>query len=78
MRNDKVIGFDLIRAFAVLFVFIAHIIDKQSHNETTLLVVRSISPGLTMSLLGFISAYLLTTKYDLFDGTFLGKKGTGK
>ncbi len=74
MKNDKVIGFDLIRAFAVFFIFFAHIINKQSHNETILLIWRSISPGLTMSLLGFISAYLLTTKYNSFDGEFFIKR----
>ena len=72
MKN--IIGFDFIRAFAIFFVFIAHILNKQSHNSIILLIERSISPGLTMSVLGFISAYLLTSKYKKFNGSFYVKR----
>ena len=71
---NKIIGFDFIRAFAIFFVFIAHILNKQSHNPIVLLIERTISPGLTMSVLGFISAYILTSKYKEFDGSFYVKR----
>jgi peptidoglycan/LPS O-acetylase OafA/YrhL len=73
-REERLIGFDLIRAFAIFFVFLGHILEKQCHNEFVLLVSRSISPGLTMSALGFISGYLLSSKYDVFDGSFYIKR----
>ena len=68
------VGFEFIRASAILFVFLAHSIDNQSHNEIFLLLIRSISPGLTMSALGFISGYLLSAKYGVFDGSFYIKR----
>jgi len=72
--ENKIIGFDFIRTFSIFFVFMAHILNKQSHNDIVLLIERSISPGLTMSVLGFISAYLLTSKYDTFNGSFYVKR----
>lgn len=71
---NKILGFDFVRAFAIFFVFMAHILDKQSHSSVVLLVIRSISPGLTMSVLGFISAYLLTSKYKEFNSAFYVKR----
>jgi peptidoglycan/LPS O-acetylase OafA/YrhL len=73
-HNNRIEGFDFIRAFAIFFVFLSHIIVKQSHDELILLIIRSISPGLTMSALGFISAYLLVSKYNVFDGNFYVKR----
>lgn len=68
-------GFDFIRAFVIFFVFIAHIIDKQGDNQLILLTERSISPGMTMSLLGFISGYLLCKKYkNSYDSIFYIKR----
>jgi peptidoglycan/LPS O-acetylase OafA/YrhL len=68
-------GYDLIRTIAILIVFLGHILGKQSNNETVLLAFESLSPGLTMSLLGFISAVLLSAKkYDF--GSFLVKRFT--
>lgn len=73
--NKRVDGYDFIRSVAILVVFLGHILNKQSSNEAVLLTFRSLSPGLTMSLLGFISAALLSTKdYDF--GTFLTKRFT--
>ena len=74
-RNDnRIAGFDFIRAFAIGFVFLGHIISKQSQNDIAKLLFSSLSPGLTMSVLGFISAYLLVLKYDNFDGSFYVKR----
>jgi len=74
-NKNNMCGFDFIRAFSVFFVFMAHIINKQCENTTILLIERAISPGMTMSLLGFISGYLLSSKYKTkFDGIFFIKR----
>jgi peptidoglycan/LPS O-acetylase OafA/YrhL len=52
----------------------AHIADKQVSNPIILTITRAISPGLTMSVLGFISAYLLVTKR--LDGAFYLRRFT--
>ena len=66
-KENKMVGFDFIRAFAIFFVFMGHIFGDK-------LIIRSLSPGLTMSVLGFISAYLLTSKYETFNGSFYVKR----
>jgi peptidoglycan/LPS O-acetylase OafA/YrhL len=72
---ERVVGYDFIRSLAILIVFLGHILDKQATNWGVLLAIRSLSPGLTMSLLGFISAALLSAKeYDF--GTFLVRRFT--
>lgn len=73
-QSDKITGFDFIRAFAIFFVFLSHIIHGQADNARILLIAGSISPGLTMSVLGFISGYLLTSKHKDFDGVFYVKR----
>ncbi|MCP4353992.1 MAG: acyltransferase [Desulfobacterales bacterium] len=71
MEKNRLTGFDLIRTFAILTVFLGHIINRQTDSELLLLIIKSLSPGLTMSLLGFISAVLLTKKYqDNYNGKF--------
>ena len=73
--NKRIEGYDFIRSFAILVVFLAHILSNQSDNDALLLGVQSLSPGLTMSLLGFISAVLLSSReYDF--GSFLIKRFT--
>lgn len=68
--DKRIAGYDFIRSFAILFVFVGHIFTKQVDNPSVMLVMKSLSPGLTMSLLGFISAALLTSRqYDF--GSFL-------
>ena len=75
MKKNRINGFDFIRTFAIFFVFMAHIFDKQCDNSTILLIERAISPGLTMSLLGFISGYLLSKKYKTkYDAVFYIKR----
>lgn len=71
--NRRVGGYDLIRSLAILVVFLGHVITKQETNRTVLLIFQSLSPGLTMSLLGFISAALLSSReYDF--GEFLARR----
>ena len=73
--NNRIEGFDFIRSFAILVIFFGHILDKQATNQAVLLSFRSLSPGLTMSLLGFISAALLSSRaHDV--GSFLIKRFT--
>lgn len=73
--SERINGYDFIRSTAILIVFLGHILDKQANNEAVLLVVHLLSPGITMSLLGFISAALLSAKeYDF--GVFLVKRFT--
>jgi hypothetical protein len=59
--GNRIEGYDLIRSFAILTVFLGHILAKQTTGWVHL-AFCSLSPGLTMSLLGFISAALLSTK----------------
>jgi len=61
---NRSIGYDLIRSFCIIVVFVGHIIDRQSHNAFCLLISDILSPGLTMSLLGFISGIVLSSKYE--------------
>ena len=73
--QKRIEGYDLIRTTAILVVFIGHTLGNKITNEAGLLALRSLSPGLTMSLLGFISAALLSgKKYDF--GVFLIKRFT--
>jgi peptidoglycan/LPS O-acetylase OafA/YrhL len=67
-------GYDFIRAFAIMAVFIGHLLNQRSDHQTVSLIIRSISPGLTMSMLGFISGILLTEKYEVYDGKFYIKR----
>jgi peptidoglycan/LPS O-acetylase OafA/YrhL len=73
--EGRVRGYDLIRSFAVMTVFLAHIIDGQVTNPVLLNAARSVSPGLTMSLLGFISGALLSSR-NTEPGPFLVKRLT--
>lgn len=73
--NRRIEGYDFIRSFAILIVFLGHILGKQATNEGIKLVFNSLSPGLTMSLLGFISAVLLSSR-NLDVGSFLIKRFT--
>lgn len=57
---QRIRGYDLTRTFAIIIVFLAHIILVQCDNRYSTIIFTSISPGLTMSLLAFISASLLT------------------
>ncbi len=71
----KMKGFDFVRVWAIYFVFFAHITHKQVSSDWFLLVLKSISPGMTMSALGFASGYLLSKKYDMnFDSKFYIKR----
>lgn len=75
IKSNRVEGYDLIRSTSILIVFLGHATNKQVTNDFGLLIIHSLSPGLTMSLLGFISAALLSAKkYDF--GTFLVKRFT--
>src|SRR4029079_3276616 len=72
--DKRIEGYDLIRSLAIVVVFFDHAL-KLSSNESLLLAIKSLSPGLTMSLLGFISAALLSAReYDF--GSFLVKRFT--
>ena len=73
--NDRIEGYDFIRSVAILVIFLAHILNIEGVNNAVLLTVRSLSPGLTMSLLGFLSALLLCSQ-DRDVGSFLIKRFT--
>lgn len=68
--NKRIAGYDVIRSFAILFVFLGHILSEQVNNAAVMLFMNSLSPGLTMSLLGFISGALLSTR-EYESGSFL-------
>lgn len=68
--ESRVYAYDLMRTFAIIVVFLGHSIERQTSNQWLLLGIRSLSPGLTMSLLGFLSAALLARKQS-DPGSFL-------
>ena len=72
--DKRIDGYDFIRAFAILTVFLCHAF-KRSTNEVFFIGSHALSPGLTMSLLGFISAALLSARDEDF-GSFLIKRFT--
>jgi peptidoglycan/LPS O-acetylase OafA/YrhL len=72
--DKRIDGYDFIRSFAILVVFLCHAF-KRSTNEVFFIGSHALSPGLTMSLLGFISAALLSTRECDF-GAFLIKRFT--
>lgn len=59
----RVQAYDLMRTFAVVVVFLGHVLS-QAKNHGLTIVWGSLSPGLTMSLLGFVSAALLSTRAE--------------
>lgn len=73
--DKRIAGYDFIRSISILIVFIYHIVDKQTTSKLLLLVFHSLSPGLTMSLLGFISAALLSAKEPRYS-TFILRRFT--
>lgn len=70
----RIQGYDLIRSLAILIIWIGHIAFWETHPVGSL-ILRTLSPGLTMSLLGFISAVLLT-RSEAQSGRFLIKRFT--
>ena len=68
--NGRDIGFDFLRAFAVFAVYICHIFNGQIKSPTLLLLCHVISPGITMSALGFMSGFLLSQRYNTFGDNF--------
>lgn len=66
--------FDVIRATLIVWVFFAHAADWSFKGTLFRDVMLVLSPGLTMCLLGFLSAVLLTNK-DGDTGVFLLKRG---
>lgn len=63
--TERIKGYDLIRTFSIIVVFFAHIILGQSKNPYSTIIFKSLSPGITMSLLAFISACLLVNNKSL-------------
>ena len=66
MRQPRIEGYDLIRTLAIVVVFIGHSFRDSLHW---------LSPGLTMSLLGFLSAILLVGRQEPAD-VYLTKRLT--
>ncbi len=62
------------RSFSILMVFIGHNINAYCPKTISTIIIKLISPGITMSTLGFISGYLLCRKYSIFDGLFYVKR----
>jgi peptidoglycan/LPS O-acetylase OafA/YrhL len=52
-------AYDLIRTFAIVVVFLGHALGHRLTDPWALLALRTLSPGLTMSLLGFLSGVLV-------------------
>lgn len=71
MKNHsrKIDGYDLIRTSMILIVFIEHILQTEG-SDSVKIIALCFNPGLTMSLLGFISGALLGSN-ESDTGTFL-------
>jgi len=77
MIKKRVEGWDFIRSTAILIVFCGHILQVQARDGYAWFIIDGLNlfPGITMSLLGFISAVLLSDKQYDYD-TFLVKRFT--
>jgi len=73
VSEERIGAYDLARSFAIVFVFLGHIIISQTSSFALKVVFGTLSPGLTMSLLGFISAALLSIRTEEA-GVFLIKR----
>ena len=63
-------AYDLARSFAIIFTFLGHAVIAHTSHYWLDRSLASLSPGLTMSLLGFVSAALLAGR-ESDGGTFL-------
>jgi peptidoglycan/LPS O-acetylase OafA/YrhL len=75
MANERIKAYDLARTFAILAVFLGHVIVPQSTVRPLVVIFDTFSPGLTMSLLGFVSAALLALRTEE-TGAFLLRRFT--
>jgi peptidoglycan/LPS O-acetylase OafA/YrhL len=74
LSAGRVPAYDLARAFAIIFVFLGHSVVNHTSSRLASDALSSVSPWLTMSLLGCISALLLANR-DEEAGEFLIKRG---
>lgn len=75
MNSRREFGLDFIRTACILIVFFGHILNKQLPGSIPAVIDQTLSPGITMSLLGFISAVLLSGQANS-DGEFLFRRFT--
>jgi peptidoglycan/LPS O-acetylase OafA/YrhL len=68
--SGRTLAWDLVRSFAIFFTFLGHTIIFHTSYHWMDRLFATLSPGLTMSLLGFTSAALLAGR-DSDDGAFL-------
>ncbi len=73
--SERVEAYDLARSFAIIVVFLAHAIFGRTDILPLKVILDSLSPGLTMALLGFISAALLVGREEE-TGVFLLRRAT--
>ena len=63
MIDKRDFGYDLIRTFAILCIFLYHILNRQASNPVVLITINSLTV-VSLSLLGFISAALLSSNQE--------------
>jgi peptidoglycan/LPS O-acetylase OafA/YrhL len=73
--KGRVQAYDLARSFAIIFTFLGHAVIAQTSHYWLDRSFATLSPGLTMSLLGFVSAALLAGR-DTDNGGFLVRRLT--
>jgi peptidoglycan/LPS O-acetylase OafA/YrhL len=73
--GERIPAYDLARTFAIVTVFLGHSIINHTSSRLAGQALSSLSPWLTMSLLGFISALLLANRNEE-SGAFLIKRFT--
>jgi hypothetical protein len=72
--ENRIPYFDIARTFAVLAAYAGHILTYQNPGSTLTNVVLSYTPGASMSLLGFISAILVTPKNLIITNEMITKR----
>jgi peptidoglycan/LPS O-acetylase OafA/YrhL len=72
-EKGRIEAYDLARSFAILFTFLGHAVITHTSRYWLDRFFATLSPGLTMSLLGFVSAALLAGR-DSDSGGFLVKR----
>lgn len=73
--TERIAAYDLARSSAIIFVFLGHIVLEQTTLFPLVVVFDTLSPGLTMSLLGFVSGALLSVRTEE-TGAFLLRRFT--
>lgn len=66
---ERISGYDLARALAILLVFLGHAVTGRFDSPWVIMPFRTVSPWITMSVLGFVSAALISPRESADDAS---------